>query len=283
MGKPQREKGKRGERAWVTVLTEMGIDAQRTGWRQVADKQPDVAHGSFVAEVKTHKQWWSKKVTNAFSQAADVASKGQIPYLAAKNDRGPWYVLLRADDFGELATVYESVKLLEELTTLAGLERAVGSGLFAVKEVSDTLRINGPGVRGQVIKFGSDDEILLDFVDDTTGLRKQAWAKIGFDKARKRVEDALETLQEEAERRWGKKMRGAVTYEGIPVIFEFEVAPDGDTFIVTARDAETRSVLVVREVSAVDSNVHEAMDNILDELVAEGKIQLSQSADFERT
>jgi len=156
MGRSQREKGKRGEREWAKFLSERGLGAKRTGYHQVhkgSSEAADVEHDFFTAEVKRHKAFISKRVTDALSQALAHARKSNsIGYVAARNDGGEWHVVMHGNDFTELARSYtdqtmalhdvllpkKAISLASKLSTRLDLSRTWFALFIGERKVSVT-------------------------------------------------------------------------------------------------------------------------------------------------
>jgi hypothetical protein len=118
MGKPQREKGKRGERLWRDVVRSYGFEAQRAGYKQ--------SHlGSGGADVECNSgYWWEVKfveklnVRQAYEQAATACPIGTPPAVAHKTSSKPFLVTLAGEDFLRLlASKREMQKTLSQLET----------------------------------------------------------------------------------------------------------------------------------------------------------------------
>lgn len=102
-----KQKGSRGERAWVKVLKEYGFEARRSqqfcGY--VPSGQADVLCddlSKFYFEVK-HVQ--KLNIAKAMSQAirdAKTTSKGQIPLLVHKQNNYPFKITMLSTDFNKL-------------------------------------------------------------------------------------------------------------------------------------------------------------------------------------
>lgn len=98
-----RQKGKRGELAFVHELQDRGLVARRGQQYRGGPDSPDVICETIPNlhfEVKwreQHSPWdW-------MAQAATEMGPGQIPVVAMKRNRRPWLVVMRLDDFVEMA------------------------------------------------------------------------------------------------------------------------------------------------------------------------------------
>lgn len=92
-----REKGKRGEREWAWFLRALGCHKARRGVQYAGGAEsPDVVAGipGTHCEVKRCERL---RLWEALDQATRDA-EGLIPYIAHKANRGPWVVVLRAED-----------------------------------------------------------------------------------------------------------------------------------------------------------------------------------------
>ncbi len=101
MGRASRQKGKRGERAWVLVLRDAGYgSARRTS--QFCGQSGDAS--DVVCEELPWVHWEVKvgknqpNIQDAIDQAKRDAA-GRLPVVAHKKDHCDWLITLRADDF----------------------------------------------------------------------------------------------------------------------------------------------------------------------------------------
>ena len=101
MGRHQREKGKRVERAAATRLRKLfKIDARRSV--QYCGKAGDA---DLVTVPGLHVEVKGRKTLSAvrfLDQAKDDAKPGDVPIVLMKEDRGTFLVLLELDDLPEL-------------------------------------------------------------------------------------------------------------------------------------------------------------------------------------
>lgn len=107
-GKASREKGKRGERMFASLLREHGFDARRGVQYQGSPDSPDVvgipgvhAEVKFVEKLNLH---------SAMEQSKRDAGDGEMPIVAHKRSREEWLVTMRFDDWVELFKAYEKGK-----------------------------------------------------------------------------------------------------------------------------------------------------------------------------
>jgi len=101
MGKPSRDKGKRGERQAAKAIGEhWGHEVRRTRQSDGA-YDPDLAGITGVwIEVKSLKRI---ALHRHYEQAKGDAGGGDIPIVVHKEDRGPWLVTCSVEDLKELA------------------------------------------------------------------------------------------------------------------------------------------------------------------------------------
>lgn len=104
MSKKEREKGKRGERAWAKVCREYGFDCRRTSQYcgQTGDAADVVGIPGIHQEVKFVERL---NVQDAMDQAKrDAAAKGNgdMPIVAHKKSNCEWLVTMPAWVFFEL-------------------------------------------------------------------------------------------------------------------------------------------------------------------------------------
>ena len=118
MSKFQRDKGKRGERMFARLLTDLGFDA-KTGkqlWEarrgvqyQGGPDSPDIVCPALPIhwEVKNAERL---SVRDAYSQADSERALGNTPVVAWKKSNCPWLVILSADDFCDILRQSDLVK-----------------------------------------------------------------------------------------------------------------------------------------------------------------------------
>jgi hypothetical protein len=104
MGKSQRAKGQRGERAAATALAEhIGGEWRRGTQTRGGQEEPDVVSADFPGlhiEVKVGKR---PPVHPARRQAVADHEPGTIPLVLDKVDRGEWWVSVRLVDLVQLS------------------------------------------------------------------------------------------------------------------------------------------------------------------------------------
>lgn len=97
MGKPSRDKGKRGEREFAHLLKEMGFDARRAQQYSGTEGTADVL--SSILGVHWEVKRYSRIASNRFlEQAEEDALVNDVPVVAMREDRGPWTIQIRAKD-----------------------------------------------------------------------------------------------------------------------------------------------------------------------------------------
>ena len=96
MGKSQRDKGKRGERAVKRMFYDAGFEDAERNLNDVIDGQGiDVTAGNFAIQVKVRKN----SVPMNMLYEVQTGNNGQFELLASKVDRQPWLVTMRLNDF----------------------------------------------------------------------------------------------------------------------------------------------------------------------------------------
>jgi Holliday junction resolvase len=98
MGKPSRDKGKRGERELAAIVRDAGFPAVRRGqqYHGGADS-PDVTGLPGVhIEVKRVERL---NLTAAMEQSIGDAAADEMPCLAHRSDRQPWKMTMLLDDW----------------------------------------------------------------------------------------------------------------------------------------------------------------------------------------
>ncbi len=108
MGKAQRDKGKRGERAAANLLRRTFphlADSIRRGWqsRFGGKDEPDIMGLPWHVEVKVGK---SPNIPAAVKQALRDSKNGPI-LVMTKRDHEGWLVTMRYEDWEELARGHE--------------------------------------------------------------------------------------------------------------------------------------------------------------------------------
>lgn len=92
-----REKGKRGERELAQVLREHGFDAHRGQQYKGGADSPDVT-GLPGIHIEC-KRVERLDLMSAYEQSFRDAAGGEIPIVAHKRNREPWFVTLALEDF----------------------------------------------------------------------------------------------------------------------------------------------------------------------------------------
>lgn len=105
MGKPSREKGKRGERMFAKLLRENGFEARRGIQYQGSPDSPDVVGlPGFHIEVKFVEKL---SLRDAMEQSKSDAGQGEMPIVAHKRSREEWLVTQPFTDWIELVKAWE--------------------------------------------------------------------------------------------------------------------------------------------------------------------------------
>jgi Holliday junction resolvase len=102
MGRMQREKGKRGERAFRDVLREGGFAAERGMQHRGGPNSPDVIAPELPMLHFEVKATQALRIWTAVQQAIDDAGGMKFPIVAHKRNGSDWLVILRAKDFLEI-------------------------------------------------------------------------------------------------------------------------------------------------------------------------------------
>jgi Holliday junction resolvase len=102
MGRMQREKGKRGERAFRDLLRQCGFDAERGVQHRGGPNSPDVVCPDLPTLHFEVKAVEALRIWAAIEQAIDDAGGGKVPVVAHKRNNSEWLVFLRAKDFLEI-------------------------------------------------------------------------------------------------------------------------------------------------------------------------------------
>ena len=101
MGRMQREKGKRGERAFRDLLREHGFNAERGVQHRGGPNSPDIICPDLPTLHFEVKAVEALRIWAAIQQAIDDAGGG-TPVVAHKRNGSEWLVFLRAKDFLEI-------------------------------------------------------------------------------------------------------------------------------------------------------------------------------------
>lgn len=100
MGKPSRDKGKRGEREVAKILRDHGYDSHRGVQYHGGPDSPDVVGLPGIhIEVKRVERL---DLRAAYGQSKDDAAGGDIPIVVHRKSREPWMVTLSLEDFLEI-------------------------------------------------------------------------------------------------------------------------------------------------------------------------------------
>jgi Holliday junction resolvase len=93
-----RQKGVRGELEWRDYLRARGYEAERGQQHAGGNDSPDVRHSvpGHHFEVKRQERLDIRKW---YEQAVRDARAGETPVVAFRQNRGPWMVLLSADQY----------------------------------------------------------------------------------------------------------------------------------------------------------------------------------------
>ena len=124
MGKPSREKGKRGERERGSVLCSYGYDTcpgqQYCGNNGEADV---IGLPGLHIECKRVEKL---NLADAMSQAIADTRPGEKPCVMHRRNNAPWLVTIRLDEFMEIYREWEPIQTLQGLTfeeCLRGMEQ----------------------------------------------------------------------------------------------------------------------------------------------------------------
>lgn len=111
MGKFSREKGKRGERLFVSLCKENGFDGVRRSV-QYCGKTGDAADLTGLPGIYVECKFVERlNVREAMEQAthdAEEAGKGGLPIVAHKKSNDGWLVTMRAEDWFRIYREYEA-------------------------------------------------------------------------------------------------------------------------------------------------------------------------------
>lgn len=112
MSRAQREKGKRGERQAAREIERvLGIPASRTAQHCGKAGMADIDMGAaFHPEVKTRK---SIAACRFFDQAESDRGENALPIVLMKEDRGPFFLMLKLDDLPQLMELIADAKQSE--------------------------------------------------------------------------------------------------------------------------------------------------------------------------
>mgnify|MGYP001032553649 FL=1 len=111
MGKFSREKGKRGERLFVSLCKENGFDGVRRSV-QYCGKTGDAADLTGLPGIHVECKFVERlNVREAMEQAthdAEESGKGGLPIVAHKKSNDGWLVTMRAEDWFRIYREYEA-------------------------------------------------------------------------------------------------------------------------------------------------------------------------------
>jgi hypothetical protein len=116
VGKSQREKGKRGERAAAKVLSLIFPDAARSHSQSTGALEPDVKYTPYFIEVKVGAR---PPILQGFRQARKDTD-GRPPLVLSKQDRGEWLVTMSLDEFARLQGVITKMVREDDLADKLG-------------------------------------------------------------------------------------------------------------------------------------------------------------------
>jgi len=103
MGKPSRDKGKRGEREAARELRRLfRVEAHRGRQYQGGDDSPDVRAAIPHTRIEV-KRTERLRAYDAIAQAAGEAADGEVPLVLARQNGRPWLAIVRLDDLPQLA------------------------------------------------------------------------------------------------------------------------------------------------------------------------------------
>ena len=117
MSKASRDKGKRGEREFATLLRKHGFTASRAGYKQAAgDGTADIACPALDGEIHFEVKRVEKlNLWAALAQAENDAQENKMrwpvtPAVAFKRNRSSWYVVLPVSDLLHYLRFYLTYK-----------------------------------------------------------------------------------------------------------------------------------------------------------------------------
>ncbi len=110
MGKSQRDKGGRGERAVVKLFKAHGYPAKRATQSAGGDLYTDVEGTPFWVEVKNQKM---PNIRAALKQAIDTTDgRPPVAFTHADRDKMGWLVTMRAEDWLQVLQKFHDVELI---------------------------------------------------------------------------------------------------------------------------------------------------------------------------
>lgn len=106
MGKPSRDKGKRGERELASKLREHGYDCRRGQQYAGANGDADVVGLPHIhIECKRTERI---SLYDAMAQAIHDARPGELPAVFSRKNNCDWLVTMRLDDWIQIYTEFEA-------------------------------------------------------------------------------------------------------------------------------------------------------------------------------
>lgn len=99
MAKSSRDKGKRGELEWCTVLRSNGFEAHRGVQYQGGPKSPDVVCPDLQFLHPEVKRVERLNIYDAIAQATRDAGADQYPYVAHRRNNHAWLVSMPLETF----------------------------------------------------------------------------------------------------------------------------------------------------------------------------------------
>ena len=119
MSRAQREKGKRGERQAAREIERvLGISAARTAQYCGKTGMADIEMGeAFHPEVKVRK---TIAACRFFDQADSDKKESALPFVLMKEDRGPFFLMLKLDDLPDFMKEIENARRTETTDTDPG-------------------------------------------------------------------------------------------------------------------------------------------------------------------
>jgi Holliday junction resolvase len=106
MGRPQREKGKRGERLAAKALSDLGFPARRGVQFQGGPQSPDIL--AKIAGVHWEVKFVEREQVRSWVAQAKEDSGGKVPVVLHKRSRGEWLLTI------PLGRLNEFTRRLEE-------------------------------------------------------------------------------------------------------------------------------------------------------------------------
>jgi len=113
MGKPSRDKGKRGERELASALRSHGYDCRRG--QQYCGSSGDADVIGLPGVHIECKRVEKLNLSDAMSQSISGARPGEKPCVMYRRNNAPWLVTMRLDDFMEVYREWESMQALQGL------------------------------------------------------------------------------------------------------------------------------------------------------------------------